>query len=487
VKDRALVFWLVFRHEGRVLLADRTLWLLSVLLLLLTGYGIFNGVVETNRRDRAIDALVQRQRDGEAARLAQWRRIMAGTEKPVPFANPTDPSSMGSGFGARFAVMPTRLLAPIAFGQSDLFPTYYQVSNASKVTFMYDTEIENPWHLLSGHFDLSFVLVYLCPLLILAVSYNLLSVERERGTLKMLLSQPLSLPVVVLGKVALRVLLVLASTIVIPACVLIIARPSMFASGQAELLLWWGALVVVYSLFWFAMAVLVNALGRSSAANALMLIATWVVLVLVVPVVLNLLVSAVSPAPSRTELATRTRLATIDTMNSHAALLSADYEYTDKPELLLPKDGKIEIAGRPRAFYLTAKDVDERLQPVLDTFQTQTARQQSLVSRLGVASPAVVAYERMVALAGNGTRRYSYFQQQVDTFHRKWREFFGPKILEGIAITETDFERFPQFNWQEEDKNVLRADILSGLAQLIGPTIVAALYGAYRLRSYPIL
>jgi ABC-2 type transport system permease protein len=46
------------------------------------------------------------------------------------------------------------------------------------------------------------------PLLILALSYNFLSGEREAGTLQMLLSQPISLRSVVSGKIALRFLVV---------------------------------------------------------------------------------------------------------------------------------------------------------------------------------------------------------------------------------------------------------------------------------------
>ena len=44
-----------------------------------------------------------------------------------------------------------------------------------------------------GRFDLAFVLIYLYPLLILALTYNLLSAEKEQGTLALALSQPVSL------------------------------------------------------------------------------------------------------------------------------------------------------------------------------------------------------------------------------------------------------------------------------------------------------
>ena len=47
-------------------------------------------------------------------------------------------------------------------------------------------------HEMVGRFDLAFVTVYLLPLLVLALSYNVLSEEREQGTLARTLAPTLS-------------------------------------------------------------------------------------------------------------------------------------------------------------------------------------------------------------------------------------------------------------------------------------------------------
>jgi ABC-2 type transport system permease protein len=64
--------------------------------------------------------------------------------------------------------------------------------------------------LLSGRFDLAFVILYLYPLLILSLGYNLVSGEKEAGTLALTLSQPVALRTLVAGKVAMRFAFVLA-------------------------------------------------------------------------------------------------------------------------------------------------------------------------------------------------------------------------------------------------------------------------------------
>lgn len=224
----------------------------------------------------------------------------------------------------------------MALGQADLLPSYYRVTYGSRVNFMFDGEIENPWNLLSGRFDLAFVITYLLPLLILASSYNLLSAEREHGTLRLLLSQPLSVRTLVLGKVVTRVCALLGTLVVVPVLVLLLTRPETRGGDLASLGMW-AMLVGAYGLFWLGLAVAVNAYGRSSAANALVLVGAWVLFVLVVPMLLNLGVGIVRSAPSRTELATRTRLMTIDGLNRYNALLGTDYRYTQQPAALLTR------------------------------------------------------------------------------------------------------------------------------------------------------
>lgn len=481
-------WWLVFEHESRILFADRTLWLAAAIFLALVGYGLFNGASQAALKQEALSSILAAQDRGETAYREQWERVMTRQEAPDPFSNPVDPASMGGGMGARYAYMPIGALAPLAFGQSDLLPDYYRVTNSSKVTFMYDGEIENPWNLLNGHFDLSFIVIYLAPLLIFAMTYNLLSAEREHGTLRLLLSQPIGLWSLVIGKVIVRAAALLLCTVVVPLIALLIIRPDVRSAANLVALGWWAVYVAAYCSVWFALTIAVNAWGRSSAVNALILIGSWVVLVLVVPVLLNLVVSTARPAPSRTELATRTRLVTIAGLARYDELLGTDYEYATKPELLLPDEkGRFTVAPRRRGSYLLQRDVDRELDAVLDAFRTQLAGQQALVDRFGFLSPAVVAYEGLTALAGTGVRRHQHFQRQIDEFHARWKAFFEPRIVGGIAITRADLDAMPRFVWREEPGDTVVGAIVLGLLQLALPAAALTIIGIWKLRRYAVV
>jgi ABC-2 type transport system permease protein len=475
-------FRLVARQELRLLARDRSLWLVGGLFLLLVAYALFNGMLQTRQRDQAQAALVGADSQARADQLAQLGRIIAGTELPTPFGNPANPANMAGGLGAQHAVMPSAPLAPVALGQTDLFPAQFKVTHQSKVNFLHNNDIENPWHLQSGHFDLAFVVVYLLPLLIFALSYNLLSGEREDGTLRLLLSQPLALPTLVAAKIAVRAAVLLGAAVLVPLAVLLIARPQALAAPGATL--WWALVVGTYALFWFTAVVAVNAFGWSSATNAMVLVIGWVVLVLVAPVLLNIAVTQASPAPSRAELAARTRVVTAQAMSHNAALLATDYTHVDQPDTLVPRGGRLAMSGRAMANYRIQRQVDETLQPELERFDAQQARQQALVARWSAISPAAVAYEGITALAGTGHSRNAWFLAQVASYHQAWKDFFYPRIDGGLALAEADFPRIPAFHWREEGQGAVQAQAARAVLQLLLPTLALLGLAGWRLRRY---
>src|SRR5688572_10652459 len=65
--------------------------------------------------------------------------------------------------------------AIFSIGQSDVFPYYYTVKLESFFMQLFkQNEIQNPLRSLAGHFDSSFWIVYLLPLLIIVFCFNIL-------------------------------------------------------------------------------------------------------------------------------------------------------------------------------------------------------------------------------------------------------------------------------------------------------------------------
>jgi len=478
-------FFMMVRHELRLLMRERMVWISAILFFMLVAYAVFNGIVQTQWRDEAQAALASTDAQKRTEQLAQLQRIVRGDEKPTPFGNPANPANMGGGLGAHYAIMPSTPLTPMALGQSDLFPSQFQISYQSKIYFINNNEIENPWHLLSGHFDLAFVIIYLLPLVIFAIGYNLLSGEREDGTLKLLLSQPLALLTVIVAKIMVRASVLLGISVLAPLLMLAIMRPQIVQ--HFDLTAWWVVLIAAYALFWCAVVVFFNLLKTSSASNAVLLMVSWVVIVLVCPVLLNMAVSVINPAPSRAELATRTRNATAQAMEANAEDFSTDYDHMYAPDGLRPQDGHIEISARPLAFARAQKQVDEIMQPELDKFERQMEQRQALVLRYSVISPAAMIYEGMSALAGTGQSRYAHFMHQIDSYHQTWKDFFLPRIEEGRAIVPDDFQNIPTFHWQEEPTQHIAAQAWDCLWKLLLPSLLLLMLSLWRLRYFKLV
>ena len=308
------------KHEWRTLSADRTVWLIGILFLGIIAYGLINGVSWTRFQETTLAGVAV----SEEARLEEMRtrlaEIDAGTT-PAGFNDPGNPATAG-GAGVRHAVLPGAPLAAFAVGQSDIYPYYVRVTTRENArALIKNGEMENPTNLLVGRFDIAFVIVFLFPLLILALSYNLLSGERENGTLAMVLSHPVSLGHVVAGKVLLRLLLVGGLAVGLS---LLGALAAGVLGGAVDG--WtrfglWTAVVLAYGLFWFAVAVGINALGRSSSWNATALLGIWLAMVVVAPALIHFAAIALHPVPSRVEMIQAMRVAADDAESGrkHAA------------------------------------------------------------------------------------------------------------------------------------------------------------------------
>jgi ABC-2 type transport system permease protein len=463
-----------------LLAAERTLWVVSLLLAAVSIYALANGLADTRERERVIASVAEQLAKRVPAVLEQLARVMSGAESPDPFANPVDPASAGSGGVGRHAILPYAALAPIAFGQSDLMPNYYRMSYRAKSNFMDDGELENPWNLLTGRFDFAFVIVVLLPLAILALTYNMLSGEREQGTLKLVLAQGGRPSCLIVGKLLARALPVLSVTLGVLFAFVLATRS--FDAGVVIELLALALVIALYAAFWFAIATFVNVLNRNSAFNAIVLVGTWVGLVLVVPIAMNLAIQWANPLPSRTQFATQNRLITIEGLNRYNDLLSADYRYVSQPEVLKPRaDGTFDVQPRRRAHYLLARDVDQSLDAEREKFDRQLKAQQESVDRFGFLSPAIVAYESLTTFAGTDAARYLRFQSQVDAFHREWKAFFEPRVLGGRAMTATDYATLPAFTWSETTNAEQWLRMLVRALSLLAPVCLLAVFAWRRL------
>jgi len=439
----------VFKLEWRNVRRDVASRAVIAVCALLVAYAAFAGsrVVSAERA-----ALAAAQRD-EAARVSELRhelKAIAGGAQVQHAADPRDALQVGRELAPRIAALPPGPLAAVAVGQRDVLPAIIELTTKTRVDGGGHDDGASPLKQSNGPFDLAFVFVFLLPLIVIALSYDLLSGERERGTLSLVLSQPITLTTFVLGKGLQRAALLLLLVLVLGLLAPIAAGASITAPGAPLRLLLYLLLLSLYSMFWLALAVFVNSWGRSSAANALTLVGFWLALLVVLPGLASVAVDTIYPSPSRVELVNLARAATTDA-ESRTAAVEGDH-------------GKRPPTSARRSMAMQAA-LEKQIGPVLMRFREQHRRQQAMVDKLRFLSPAIMLNEGLSDIAGSSVGRHQHFSGQVDVFHGRLKQFFAERVQSRAHLTADDYDAMPRFDYREPPD--------SELTQRVGASLLA--------------
>ncbi len=394
-----------------------------------------------------------------------------------------DPGAMGLSILSYYAAMKPAPLAAFAVGQSDLNPYYFRVTAASSLSFLGDFELQNPRTLQIGHFDIAFLVVFLLPVFILILSYNILSSEKESGILALSLSQPISLRALINTKIRWRTYFLLLSIGIVGfLCAIIVGVDPLSADAWTSFALWIGV-VSLYGLFWFGLAVVVNAHGRSSATNGVLLAAFWLILVILVPAMVSLTANTLYPAPSRVMLAAEMREASAAA--DAAAVEALEDFYFDHPEFGTP-----DATARTNFYLQTISkeaSIEKSVAPLLEEFNKQAEAQRNSVEQLQYLSPAIMAQQAVNKISGTDHLRFTHFKDQVDAFHEAWADFFISRLINSEWLTSADVKQLPMFDYQPPPPGPMVGDVLWSALGLLVLVFVLGLWSRFKLRRFPIV
>ena len=463
-------FRVVLVHELRALLADRIVWIAALAVVLLVGYAVHVGARAAEAQRAQVTLALEEESARYADLVSAMEGVRSGAVSPSPFQDPTRPYVAGRTRGQRYAVLPASPFQATAVGQSDLIPAVVPVMLDGADPRSTREEIENPVHLLSGPLDLAFLVTFLLPLLALAISFDMLSREREQGTLALLLSQPVSARRLTVAKIAARWGLLFVLMVAATAGALVVSG----AEVAADRFLLWTGVVGLYLGFWLGLAALVNVTGRDSSRNAVALAFAWLVFVVVIPAGVQISAGLLHPVPSRAELVAMER-EEVRQVQEQASAVLAQY-YDDHPELL-PEGSVDEVDFQTRAFAVN-EEVRQRLAPVRDRYRQGLESQKEWVRALRWLSPTILTYGTLLDLAGTGDARMARFESGVARFHAEWVAHFEPLIFGNRRLAPEDLSAVPEWRFVEGEAESVTLAALPGLLGLLlmaGLTMALAL------------
>ncbi|NHQ93881.1 DUF3526 domain-containing protein [Janthinobacterium lividum] len=450
----------LIHYDLRNQLRERGTLMLMMVALLLAAFGLFEGArFERNSRQAvALAAAQEHQARSDANTLAQ--RYFSNPAAPE-FADlkwhrtPIDIRGYAFREHVGFAAKPAIPGAGLAIGQADLLPSYVRVRAESMDSVRAALEIEHPARLALGRFDLMFFVIYLWPLVLLALTTSVLTQDRESRRLRTLQLQGVRPGHMLVAQIAARTLA--ATSVLITACVagaLSIGTVGFDLAGFTALFKW-SSVVLLYSMFWASVTIAIGALCGNRMTAAFAGFGAWIVLAIIIPGAIGVVIRLQAPVPPRESYVQAMRDA--GDMVAANQLVSLARFYDSHPEWR-PATGLDKLASTISRLQ-RAQELERVMAGVDRQFEQARQRQQRLFESLQVLSPVTMSYQALVNIAGNDSERHQRFLLEVQQHQQLLREYFQRAIQlsalgdERSPCTVTclggygflDFDRVPAF------------------------------------------
>ena len=345
----------------------------------------------------------------------------------------------------------------------------------------------NPVFAVFGALDLMFIVKIVLSLFAILFTYDAIVGEKERGTLKLALSNSVPRDRLILGKAIggyISLLLPLLIPLLLSLIILILAPD--LALNKAD----WTRLLFVFLMFFlylsvfFSLGLFISARTSRSSTSFLVLLFIWVIFVMVIPKAAVVAAGHIKQIPSIHEIAAKKMAFTLQvSAEENKALL----EWIQKSAPTLPKDPK----AAEEAVMKHIQDVQNNATTRIDEnnailekdYQLRKKAQQTLAVNLSRISPASALTFGSMALARTGVDEYDRFLSSLRTYKPIYTKWINSKMGTSISSivgggAPIDISDMPQFSYETENLRQSMIRALPDFSLMIG-LIIVFFVGAY--------
>ena len=276
--------------------------------------------------------------------------------------------------------------------------------------------------------DWGFIVGYVLSLIALLFTFDSISGERERGTLRLMLANPMPRLAVLIGKfLGALISVFMPFTLAVLINLLVVsASGNVYLAAEA-----WGRLSIIFLLallytgLFIALGLLVSARVQQSAVSLVILLLTWVTFVVFTPNTLASIASRFSSAPMTADDYRKRQAQLYDEVR-------AEEIRTDETEPSM----RMLATGR---FVINDAERHERLN---EEHLAQQISQVKLARSVTRISPVSLVQHLLESFAGTGFNRHVQFLENVKRYARQYREFIfdtdkaDPDSLHIIGVSE---------------------------------------------------
>jgi ABC-2 type transport system permease protein len=273
-----------------------------------------------------------------------------------------------------------------------------------------------------GEMTAALVLQFLFPLLIIFLTFNIFSREREEGTLKLIYAQGVSIRQFLMGKVGGTYAMVLAIFIPI-ICIAYFALDYSSSNIDTNVNSKFIGLTIGYALYFLVfifIAILVSAFAKNSSSSLLTSLGIWIIACIVLPKATANLADKVYPTPSQYEFSKIIKEKVTNGIDGHnpkderlnalKKKLLAEYAVSSIDELPVNWGGIAMQAGEE----YTDKVYDQEFTKVENIFK----KQNRLSEWASFINPYLAIRHLSMAFAGTDFHHHTAFARGAENYRR---------------------------------------------------------------------
>lgn len=369
------------------------------------------------------------------------------------------------------------------------------VGRVATVNIAYDPSLvdskysSNPVFAVFGTLDLTFIVKIVLSLFAILFTYDAIVGEKERGTLKLALSNRIPRDTLILGKAIggfISLLIPLIIPMVLGMLVLMI-YPNVSLSGGD-----WGRIGLICMMFllylsvFFTLGLFISTRTSKSSTSFLILLFIWVIFVTIIPKAAVMTAARINPIPSVHEI-TAQKDAFLQEIQKEAMTEQRQY-FKDNPR---PKEKEAEIAQWNEKLKEWAEEFQQRLTTKIDEknaaierdYQIKLRGQQRLAINLSRVSPASALMFSCMSLARTGISEHERFLNSVKTYKPIFTKWINTKMMRSLNLGEgeqpkPELSDMPQMDFMPERFGDSFKRILPDLVLMIF-LIILFFVGAY--------
>jgi ABC-type transport system involved in multi-copper enzyme maturation permease subunit len=319
------------------------------------------------------------------------------------------------------------------------------VGRVATVNIAYDPNLvdskyeSNPIFSVFGALDLTFIVKIVLSLFAILFTYDAIVGEKERGTLKLTLSNRVPRDRLILGKVIggfVSLLIPLIIPLVLSMLILLVF-PNIAMNGDA-----WTRLLFIFLMYFlylsvfFTLGLFVSARASRSSTSFLVLLFIWVIFVTVIPKLSVMAASQIKPIPSVHEI-TAKKDAFLQQIQGSAQKQVLDWVKQNSPKKGEdPKDFQAKFRKYLEDFQQeSTKKIDENNAALERDYQLRKNSQVRLAVNLSRISPASALMFSTMSLARTGIDEHERFLASVRSYKPSFTQWANAKMMRNLDLT----------------------------------------------------